>query len=181
MGTSDGKVRLQCLHGSLPYSRFRPTCMFLNRWYWDKVWGSIPHRTQLLVGDPWWYGSHYATTNSVKVQELDWIGLHLGVLVCTVRPHISTKSLDVLPTFPMRPLVGSVSCLGGHFYTTGFGLLLGSRPTKTFPAEGVGIRYGVRFLTALGPWLVILGGMVPLYGDPGVSLRSSCPDGPYCD
>ncbi|CAB4428258.1 unnamed protein product [Rhizophagus irregularis] len=64
-----------------------------------------------------------ATTNSVKVQELDWIGLHLGVLVCTVRPHISTKSLDVLPTFPMRPLVGSVSCLGGHFYTTGVGLV----------------------------------------------------------
>ncbi|GET65997.1 hypothetical protein RIR_jg20398.t1 [Rhizophagus irregularis DAOM 181602=DAOM 197198] len=37
-------VRLQCLHSSLPFVRFRPTCMFLNRWYWDKVWGLIPHR-----------------------------------------------------------------------------------------------------------------------------------------
>ncbi|CAB4437353.1 unnamed protein product [Rhizophagus irregularis] len=53
MGTLDGKVRLQCLHGSLPSNRFRPTCMFLNRWYWDKIWGSIPHRTRLLAGNPW--------------------------------------------------------------------------------------------------------------------------------
>ncbi|GET64698.1 hypothetical protein RIR_jg7637.t1 [Rhizophagus irregularis DAOM 181602=DAOM 197198] len=33
------------------------------------------------------------------------VGLHHGELVCTVRPHISTKGHGVLLTFPMRPLV----------------------------------------------------------------------------
>ena len=73
----------------------------------------------------------------MKVQELDWIGLHLGELVCTVRLHISTKGHGVLPTFPMRPLVGSESCLGGHFYTTGVVFLfrwsLGRQCTNSIP------------------------------------------------
>uniref|UniRef100_U9THE8 Uncharacterized protein n=1 Tax=Rhizophagus irregularis (strain DAOM 181602 / DAOM 197198 / MUCL 43194) TaxID=747089 RepID=U9THE8_RHIID len=30
--------------------------------------------------------------------------MHHGELVCTVRPHISTKGHGVLLTFPMRPL-----------------------------------------------------------------------------
>jgi hypothetical protein len=34
------------------------------------------------------------------------VGLHHGVLVCTVWPHISTKSHGVLLTFPRMALVG---------------------------------------------------------------------------
>ncbi|PKB94362.1 hypothetical protein RhiirA5_438974 [Rhizophagus irregularis] len=45
------------------------------------------------------------------------VGLHHGELVCTVRPHISTKGHGVLLMFPMRPLTYVQSCLRGYYYT----------------------------------------------------------------